>query len=389
MTNLIIRLFIKDYKDINNPVVRQNYGKLSGVVGIVSNIFLTIIKIVTGVIIGSIAIIADGINNLSDASTSIVTLFGFRFSSMPPDKEHPYGHQRIEYIAGLIVSIFVLIVGLGLMQTSVKKVITPEELAYSPIIVIVLVISILLKIWQMSFYRYVGKLINSTTLIATAFDSLSDVFATTVVLIGMIVLKYTTFNIDGYLGLVISIFIIFSGIKLIKDTISPLLGEAPTSEFIDIVANHIKSYDGILGYHDIVVHSYGPYRTFVTVDVEVDCRIDIMVTHELIDRIEYDFRKKGLGNLVIHIDPVDTVCEKISRYKQMVTYILQDIDSSLRFHDLRTGTGTRSQNLMFDVVVPFESSLDLDSLKIEIKERIKEVEPNINPLITIEKSNIV
>lgn len=389
MTKLIVRLFIKDYQNTSNPFVRQKYGKLSGIVGIITNMFLTIIKIVTGIIVGSIAIIADGVNNLSDSSTSIVTLLGFRFSSMPPDKEHPYGHQRIEYISGLIVSIFVLIVGLGLMQTSARKIINPVELEYSRIIIIVLIISILLKIWQMSFYRYIGKLINSTTLIATAFDSLSDVFATTVVLIGMIVLKYTSLNIDGYLGLIISIFIIFSGIKLIKDTISPLLGEAPTPEFIDTVASHIKSYEGVLGYHDIIVHSYGPYRTFVTVDVEVDCQVDIMITHELIDRIEYDFRKKGLGNLVIHIDPVDTKCEKMQRYRQIITNILHDIDESLSFHDLRTGTGKRSQNLMFDVVVPFENELDLEDLKKEIVEKVKTAEPTVNPLITIDKSNII
>ena len=231
MTKLIIKLFIKNNQDVNDVSVRSKYGRLSGIIGIISNLILTIIKLVAGIIAGSIAIIADGINNLSDVSTSVVTLLGFRLSSIPADKEHPYGHQRIEYIAGLIVSIFVLIVGLGLLQTSVEKIIKPEPIIYSNLILGILIISILIKLWQMFFYRKVSRIISSKTLFAASFDSLSDTIATIIVLAGMIILKLTNVNIDGYLGLIISLFIIINGIKLIKETISPLLGEAPSEEF--------------------------------------------------------------------------------------------------------------------------------------------------------------
>lgn len=389
MTKLIIKLFIKNNQDVNDVSVRSKYGRLSGIIGIISNLILTIIKLVAGIIAGSIAIIADGINNLSDVSTSVVTLLGFRLSSIPADKEHPYGHQRIEYIAGLIVSIFVLIVGLGLLQTSVEKIIKPEPIIYSNLILGILIISILIKLWQMFFYRKVSRIISSKTLFAASFDSLSDTIATIIVLAGMIILKLTNVNIDGYLGLIISLFIIINGIKLIKETISPLLGEAPSEEFLEKIEEHLNSYDNILGYHDIIVHNYGPLRTFVTVDVEMDSRLEMVVAHAIVDQIEYDFRKKGLGNLVVHVDPVDIQCEKLSRYRQMIGEILHNIDHDLRYHDVRLGIGKNKMNLMFDVVVPFENNIDCEKLKQEIIEKIKDQEPQLKPLITIDRSDIL
>ncbi|HQD92089.1 MAG TPA: cation diffusion facilitator family transporter, partial [Bacilli bacterium] len=301
MINFIIKLFIKNHQDVNNLTVRTMYGKLCGIVGIVSNLILTIIKLVMGFLAGSIAIIADGVNNLADVSTSVVTLLGFRLSSIPADKEHPYGHQRSEYIAGLIVSLFVLIVGLNILQSSIQKIINPETINFSNIIFIILIISIAIKLFQMMFYRRVAKIISSKSLRASSFDSLSDIFTTAIVLIGMIIFKTASVNIDAYLGTIISLFIIYSGFKLIKETVSPLLGEAPSQEFLEKIETHLNSYDGILGYHDIIVHSYGPLRTFVTVDVEMDSRLEMIEAHAIVDQIEYDFKEKGLGNLVIHI----------------------------------------------------------------------------------------
>ena len=389
MINFIVKLFIKNHQDVNNLTVRTMYGKLCGIVGIVSNLILTIIKLVMGFLAGSIAIIADGVNNLADVSTSVVTLLGFRLSNIPADKEHPYGHQRSEYIAGLIVSLFVLIVGLNILQSSIQKIINPETINFSNIIFIILIISIAIKLFQMMFYRRVAKIISSKSLRASSFDSLSDIFTTAIVLIGMIIFKTASVNIDAYLGTIISLFIIYSGFKLIKETVSPLLGEAPSQEFLEKIETHLNSYDGILGYHDIIVHSYGPLRTFVTVDVEMDSRLEMIEAHAIVDQIEYDFKEKGLGNLVIHIDPVDTQCENLSRYRKMIYEILQSIDKDLRFHDVRLGVGKKNKNLMFDVVIPFEKDIDPKKLKEEIIQRIKQQEPDLKPLITIDRSNII
>ena len=389
MINFIIKLFIKNHQDVNNLTVRTIYGKLCGIVGIVSNLILTIIKLVMGFLAGSIAIIADGVNNLADVSTSVVTLLGFRLSSIPADKEHPYGHQRSEYIAGLIVSLFVLIVGLNILQSSIQKIINPETINFSNIIFIILIISIAIKLFQMMFYRRVAKIISSKSLRASSFDSLSDIFTTAIVLIGMIIFKTASVNIDAYLGTIISLFIIYSGFKLIKETVSPLLGEAPSQEFLEKIETHLNSYNGILGYHDIIVHSYGPLRTFVTVDVEMDSRLEMIEAHAIVDQIEYDFKEKGLGNLVIHIDPVDTQCENLSSYRKMIYEILESIDKDLRFHDVRLGVGKKNKNLMFDVVIPFEKDIDPKKLKEEIIQRIKQQEPDLKPLITIDRSNII
>lgn len=392
MKNLLAKIFIKDYKNYQKQEVRNAYGKLCGIVGIVSNLLLCLVKIITGVLISSVAILADGINNLSDAGSSIITLLGFKLSSIPADSEHPFGHQRIEYISGLIVSFVILIIGVLLMKTSVEKIISGSEAIPRKQVVVTMIIlffAILVKLWQSLFYRRNGKLINSTALIATSQDSLNDCISTTVVLISMIITYiFPSVILDGYMGAIVSVFIIISGIGLIKETISPLIGEAPSKEFIDDVADKILKYDGIIGIHDLVIHTYGPAKTFITVHAEVDASVDITISHDIIDNIEHDFMDKMNINLVIHMDPIDIRCEETRQLKAIATDILGDISVDLRFHDFRIVKGPTHTNIIFDVVVPIGFKMKNEELKSLIDSRFKEIDNKYNTVITVDQELI-
>jgi cation diffusion facilitator family transporter len=385
MRKLLVRLFIKDYMNYTDPAVRTAYGKLSGVVGIISNIFLSVIKLITGFLVASVSIMADGINNLSDAASSIITLIGFKMSSLPPDKDHPYGHQRLEYITGMVVSFIILVVGGVLLKTSIEKIIRPEAMETSPAIFIILGVSMLIKFWQSRFYRTNGKLINSQALMSTSVDSLNDVIATFAVLVSLLVFEFAQVNIDGYIGVLVSLFIIFSGIKLLKETVSPLIGEAPSQEFIEKITKEILSYPGVLGIHDLVIHSYGPAKTFITVHVEVDCRVDVVVSHDVIDNIEHDFLEKYNINLVIHMDPIDTVNEETLKLRDFVRDVLETIDPVLGFHDFRVVHGPTHANIIFDVVMPINFPKTAEALKAEITAKIKAKNKKYNPVITIDR----
>ncbi len=392
MKNILAKIFIKDYKNYQKQEVRNAYGKLCGAVGIVSNILLCAVKIITGVLISSVAILADGINNLSDAGSSIVTLLGFKLSSIPADSEHPFGHQRIEYISGLVVSFIILIIGVLLMKTSIEKIITGSEAIPKKQVLITMIIlffAILVKLWQSLFYRKNGKLIGSTTLIATSQDSLNDCISTSVVLISMIITYiFPNVVLDGYMGAIVSVFIIISGIGLIKETISPLIGEAPSKEFIDDIADRILKYDGIIGIHDLVIHTYGPAKTFVTVHAEVDANVDITISHDIIDNIEHDFMDKLNINLVIHMDPVDLRCEETRQLKAMTNDILGDISVDLRFHDFRIVKGPTHTNVIFDVVVPIGFRMKNDELKSLIDSKFKDIDKKYNTVITVDQELI-
>lgn len=392
MKNILAKIFIKDYKNYQKQEVRNAYGKLCGAVGIVSNILLCAVKIITGVLISSVAILADGINNLSDAGSSIITLLGFKLSSIPADSEHPFGHQRIEYISGLIVSFIILIIGVLLMKTSIEKIITGSEAIPKKQVLITMIIlffAILVKLWQSLFYRKNGKLIGSTTLIATSQDSLNDCISTSVVLISMIITYiFPNVVLDGYMGAIVSVFIIISGIGLIKETISPLIGEAPSKEFIDDIADRILKYDGIIGIHDLVIHTYGPAKTFVTVHAEVDANVDITISHDIIDNIEHDFMDKLNINLVIHMDPVDLRCEETRQLKAMTNDILGDISVDLRFHDFRIVKGPTHTNVIFDVVVPIGFRMKNDELKSLIDSKFKDIDKKYNTVITVDQELI-
>lgn len=386
--NLIAKMFIKNYKDYNNPQVRFAYGKMCGIVGIISNFLLCGIKIIFGLIVSSIAIIADGINNMADAGSSLITLIGFKLAGLPSDKDHPFGHQRYEYITGLIVSVIIFFIGALLLKSSIEDLIAfevPEKnIKLSIITCIILVISILVKCWQCLFYRKNGKLINSSALIATGSDSLNDCISTFAILIGVIInMFYPNGFVDGIMGIGVSIFILISGIKLIRETISPLIGEAPTKEFIDMVVNKIESYDGVLGVHDLVIHSYGAEKIFITAHVEVDSSISINISHDMIDNIERDFQNMNL-NLVIHMDPVDIHDEVVTKLKSVVRKIIDTFDPDLMFHDFRIVKGITHTNVLFDIVVPNKYKLTNQEIKDEIDKKLKDYDEKLRTVITFD-----
>ena len=312
LTEMLLKLFIKDYRNTASGRVREAYGKLSGAAGIVTNLLLFTIKIIVGTLFSSISITADAVNNLSDSGSSIVTLIGFKISGKPADAKHPYGHARMEYVSGLIVSIIVMFLGLQLIQDSVAKIFDPQPSQFSWIAVAVLIVSILLKLWQSMFYRKLGRMIESEAIIAASADSRNDILATSSVLAATIVSRLTGFDLDGYMGTAVALFIIISGIKLIYDTVSPLLGTAPSNEMVDSIYKKILSYEGVSGLHDLTVHNYGFSRFFASVHCEVPADQDIMVSHDIIDNIERDFLKDLGIHLVIHLDPVVTDNERIN-----------------------------------------------------------------------------
>lgn len=390
--SLIPRLFIKNYKDVDNPKVRFAYGRMCGVVGVISNFFLCALKIVFGLIIHSIAIIADGINNLADAGSSVITLIGFKLASLPSDKDHPFGHQRYEYITGLIVSVIIFFIGALLLKSSIEDLIAFEiketTTKMSIITCIILFISVLVKCWQCLFYKHYGKLIKSTALVATGTDSLNDCITTIAILASVIVnMFYPNGYLDGIMGISVSIFILISGCKLIKETISPLIGEAPSKEFTDMVIKKILSYKGVLGVHDLVIHSYGEEKIFITAHVEVDSSESINVSHDMIDNIERDFSCMNL-NLVIHMDPVDIHDEVVMNLKKVVSKIIDEIDPELKFHDFRIVKGITHTNVLFDIVVPNKYQLSNDEIKKEIDKKLLAYDDKLRTVITFDVSYI-
>ncbi|HHU56616.1 MAG TPA: cation transporter [Acholeplasmataceae bacterium] len=390
MYKLLIKLFIKDYNEINNNKVRQKYGLLSSIFGIITNVFLCIIKVIIGILATSIAIIADGINNLTDGASSITTLIAFKMSSKEPDSEHPFGHERLEYVSGLIVSILIIVIGILFAESSIKKIISHGTINIDNfnILIIILLISILIKLWQFFAYRYTGKKIKSHSLLATATDSFNDVIATSVVLISIIFYKFTSINIDGYMGLGVALFIIYSGIKLVKEATSPLLGEAPSKDLVNLVTKKIKEYEGVLGIHDLVIHSYGPARTYITVHVEVDADIDISKSHDLIDQIEREFLESLNINLVIHMDPINLKDPLTQKLKEKVEKIIMEIDENIRMHDFRIVKGVTHTNIIFDIVVPFDFYIkDIKIINL-ISEEIKKIDNHYNPIITVDYENL-
>ena len=372
LTGLLIRLFIPNWKHTDDPSVREQYGKVAGATGIVTNLLLAVMKLITGLLFNSIAIMADAVNNFSDSGSSLVTLIGFKLSGKPADAKHPFGHARIEYISGMIVSFIVVMLGFQLAQSSVEKIITPEDSAFTWVTVLILVISIVAKLWQGFFYRKMGKAISSTTLKATSADSLNDVLATSVVLIGILITLFTSVNLDGWMGLAVALFIMVSGARLVIETSQPLLGTAPSQELVNSVYSRILSYDGIIGLHDLEVHSYGEGRIFASVHCEVDADKDIMVSHDVIDNIERDFLQDMDIHLVIHLDPVQIHDEKTQKLFHEVRKIVADMSPEYSIHDFRVVWGTTHSNLIFDIVLPFEDQKSDEAVVKDIQNAIWE-----------------
>lgn len=384
MTDFLIRHFIKNGSDVKNSQVREQYGRLAGIVGMLCNALLSAGKILTGTLFGSLGILADGVNNLSDAASSAVTLIGFKLASKPADEEHPFGHARFEYVAGLVISFFILLLGFDLAKSAVGKILHPEETVFSYLSVAVLAVSILVKLWMSAFNRTLGRRIDSTTIAAAAQDSLNDVFVTGSVLFCTLLSRFAHLNIDGYIGLAVAVFILVSGVKLIGETISPLLGEAPDEELVEETCRRLKSYDKVLGIHDLVVHNYGPGRCFASVHVEMDAKNDVMVSHDITDRIERDFLKDGL-HLVVHLDPIVTDDAEINEMRSATDALVRRIDPRLTIHDFRMVRGPYHTNLIFDVVVPADYPEDDGALRARIQDEVKKIDENYFTVVNVDR----
>ena len=372
MTKFLIKLFIKD-ADTNTQRGRELYGRLAGAVGIICNLLLSVMKLIIGSISNSVSITADATNNISDAGSSIVTLVGFRLSGKPADKDHPYGHARIEYISSLIISFLILLIGCSIFKESVTKIFNPEESLFNIATVIVLVASILVKLWLSVFNKFLGKQINSKALEATAIDSRNDVITTAAVLLASVISHFTGFNLDGYMGVIVSVFIFISGINLVKETLDPLLGQPPTKEMFETIEKKILSYDNVLGVHDLMVHSYGPNTYFASAHIEMDAKIDVLICHDIMDLIERDFKKDLNIHLVVHLDPTILDSPEINELKEMVNDIICEIDRQLTFHDFRVVVGEENKNVLFDVVVPPEYKYSDEELEKIITDKITEM----------------
>ena len=386
MTKLIIKLFLKD-KTPDNSTGRESYGRVAGIVGIICNLLLSILKFTMGVISHSVSITADATNNIADAGSSIITLIGFRLSEKPADEDHPYGHARIEYITGLIISFLILIIGYDILKTSIEKIITPEENVFSWVTVIILVASIGVKLWLSSFNKTLGKIIKSTALDATAADSRNDCISTAAVLVAMIISHFTNVNLDGFMGVGVAIFILISGISLVKETVGPLLGQAPSKEMYEKIESKILSYENVLGVHDLLVHSYGPGSYFASAHIEMDAKTDVLVCHDLMDKIERDFAKELNIHLVVHLDPTVLDCPETNELKETVRKILYDIDPIITFHDFRVVIGDKAKNVLFDVVVPPSYKYTDKELQTIIKNRVNEAgNGNLYAVIVVDRS---
>ena len=389
MQKLLINIFIKDKDNIENPHVRRKYGLLASIFGIASNIIVSILKIVVGIIFNLMSFVADGLNNFTDASASIISFIGFKLSSKPADKEHPFGHARIEYIAGFIVSLLVAIVGIELIISSIEKMLRFEEAINDQnsfiLSCIVLLFSIFIKVYQYFFNISIAKKINSTSLKATASDSRNDVIATSVILIGLIITYFTNLNLDAYLSLAVGIFILVSGFKLIIETANPLLGEKPDKKLIKNINDFILTHKEILGTHDFQMHSYGPSYTFASLHVEVDSKQDILEIHDIIDNIEKECFEKFNVHTVIHMDPVVLNDPYTNEVKKDFEKIISEIDIPLSMHDFRVVKGPTHTNVVFDLVVPHEKKISDEEIKKIVSLKAKEITPRYQCVIEIDQ----
>ena len=387
MTQFLIRCFIKRPDDVKDAAVRTAYGNLASLVGMACNILLCIGKLLAGTLFGSIAIMADALNNLSDASSNVVSLIGFRLAATAPDAEHPYGHARYEYLAGLVVSVTILAIGLSLLKESALKVLHPTPVAFSWLSIGVLAASILVKLWLSGFNRAVGKKINSETLMATAADSRNDVLTTGAVLLSTILCSLTGYGImDGIMGVGVAAFILWSGWGLVMDTLSPLLGESPSPELVEHIERTVMSYPGVLGVHDLMVHDYGPGHQFASLHVEFPAETDPLTAHDVIDNIENDFLKKDRLQVTIHYDPIVTADASVGVLRARLKEHARQLDPRLSIHDLRIVPGDSHTNVLFDLVFPAGYTGDIDQMLAKMCQFVKEQDPKYCCVVKVEQS---
>lgn len=388
MIEYLVKVFVPDKDNVNDPQVRQRYGTLGSSVGILCNVVLFAVKFIAGLLTGAISIMADAMNNLSDAGSSVVTLIGFRMAGKPADPDHPFGHGRIEYLSGLFVAVAILFMGVELFKTAVDKMIHPESVEVTMFSVAILILAILLKFWMAHFNRILGDRISSEAMRATAADSLSDCIATAAVLAGMLFTYFTGKNIDGFVGILVALFVLNAGYGAAKDTIQPLLGAAPDGALIDEIQKCVMSYEKVLGIHDMVIHDYGPGRRMTSLHAEVSYREDILELHEEIDTIERELNEKFQCESTIHMDPIVTDDIDVLRAKDDVKDILREMDARWKFHDFRMVKGKKSSNLIFDVVVPMEQIQEKEEIKEKIQKKIHERYPKYRAVVVVEQSYV-
>jgi len=386
----IVNRFIKNNSNVKDNAVRNSYGILGGIIGIIINVILFIIKLSVGLLVSSIAIMADAFNNLSDAASSLITILGFKLSNKPADREHPFGHGRIEYLSALIVAFMVMLVGLQFIKSSFERIVNPSPVTFELVPFILLFISIFLKIWLSRFNKFVGEIINSTALKASSVDALGDVFTSTCVSISFLAAKFTTFPIDGYIGMVVAIFIVYSGFTLIKDTISPLLGEAPDPELVTSIKEMVLSYDKILGAHDLIIHNYGPGKCMASIHAEIPSDISVVVIHEIIDKAEREISSALNIYLVIHIDPICFIEGEVQEAYEEILSLIQEYKFIESIHDFRVVGEGEVKNLVFDLVVTSSKEFTITDTELvnKVSESIKKHHPYYNCIITVDKNFI-
>lgn len=386
MFDVLFKRLVKDWENVKEPKVRESYGRLAGIVGIISNIILSGAKITLGIITGSIAILADGLNNLGDGASSVITLVGFRLAAMPEDEEHPYGHARIEYITSLIIAGIIIIVGVGLLKEAVTKILNPQPLDTGWLAIGVLTGAILIKLWQAAFNKAAGKKIDSLVLLATATDSRNDVIASAAVLVSVIVGMTTTLNIDGYIGAFVALFIIFSGIDLVRRSSSPLLGEAPDPELVRKIVEIVKSFPEAKGIHDLMVHSYGPGRIFASLHVEVDAAVDVMKSHDLINEIEDTLKEQLKIEVVVHMDPVKVDDPIVNNLEDVVNESIKDVEGVLGIHGLRVAVNKTQTNISFHCEMASECVLTKEEIHLKIETELKKINSSYRAQIVFDEN---
>ena len=387
MTEFLVNKFIKDSANIESTEVRTRYGMLASVVGIFCNVLLFSVKLAIGLILSSLAVTADAFNNLSDAASSIISFGGVKMAGKPADAEHPFGHGRIEYIAALIVSFLVIEVGFTFFKSSISKIMHPEEITFDPVPFIILILSILVKLWMAFFNNKLGKRIDSKVMLATAADSLGDVITTSATVISIVICHFTSINVDAIAGLIVSGIVIWSGVSIAKDTLEPLIGQRVPSELYQKITDMVESYEGIVGAHDLIVHNYGPNRSMATIHAEVPNDVSIEASHEIIDRIERDAKKELNILLVIHMDPVEMRDEEVLELRDKTSHIVHALDPELHFHDFRVLKENEQKNLIFDLVVP-DSYTEKDANRVmhQLIALLHEMEKNVDCIITLDRS---
>lgn len=386
MTKLLVSKFIKDYDNVKNTRVREAYGVLSSWVGIICNILLFIAKFVIGTLANSISIVSDGFNNLSDCASCVVTMFGYKMAAKPADKDHPFGHGRMEYLTSLIIAMVIVVVGVELFTGSVDKILNPEDIKFSIVALVALIISILIKLWMGLFNRKLGYAVESSVMLATSKDSLNDVLATAATLFALVASLFTDAPLDGVMGIIVSVMILLSGFGIIKETVDELLGQPASPEMVEELKLLVDECSCSLGMHDLIIHSYGPGNLIGSVHIEVDGKGNIMDIHDAIDELERNIYDEMGIRMTVHMDPVETDNENLKLCKDMMEVILADIDKEISFHDFRVVAGPSHTNLIFDLVIPHDCKLSEKELKGKIDEKLAAREKKYYAVITFERS---